>query len=103
MSLFLIIPGLVLFYGGGFALPFTYCRFRKHHSLGRCLTSGFLGLIIFFFVVTAIADVGAALIHFQSWLLMFGMIAFLALPYVLSGWIVFQYFQKKNHGSRSDI
>jgi hypothetical protein len=103
MALFFIIPVLVLFYGGGFVLPFTYCRFRKHHSLGHCLTSGFLGLIIFFFVVTAIADVGAALIHFQSLLLMGGMIAFLALPYVLSGWIMFQYRRKKNNGSRSDI
>jgi len=103
MSLFAIIPGLLLFYGGGFALPFTYCRFKKHFSLVRCLTNGFTGFIIFFFVVTVIADIGTALIRFHSWLYMGGMIALLALPYILAGWILFQYRRSRNHGSRSDI
>ena len=103
MALFLFIPGLVLFYGGGFALPFTYYRFRKHLPVERCLTNGFLGLILFFFIVTTIADLGAAAIHGQSWLYMSGLISLLVLPYVISGWILFKHFREKNNGSRSDI
>jgi hypothetical protein len=103
MALFLIIPVLVLFYGGGFALPFTYYRFRKHLPVQRCLTNGFLGLILFFFIVTTIADLGTAAIHGQSWLYMIGMIGFLALPYALSGLILVQHYRKKKDGTGSGI
>lgn len=103
MSFFLIIPGLVLFYGGGFALPFTYYRFRKHLPVERCMANGFLGLVLFFFIVTTIADLGAALIHVQSWLYMIGMIGFLALPYALSGLILVLHYRKKNDGTGSGV
>jgi hypothetical protein len=103
MSLLLIIPVFLLFYGGGFVLPFTYSRFRKQLTVKRCLSNGFFGLIVFFFIVTTIADLGVALPQVQSWLYMSGMIGFVALPYVLSGWILVLHYRKKKDGTGSSV